>query len=150
MKTPEEMAKEYADTITTSCCGTSDIIIEAEKAFLAGYKSRQQEIDELKANWTFACEDKARALKELARAEINAQPQWISVKYRLPPEQDNQLLFLSIYKDVYLGGIELVSTNFGEFHLTYNGGHGYLDRANKVITHWMPLPNGPEEPTSTK
>ena len=38
MKTPEEMAEEYAETINT-CCGTSDIIIEAEKAFQAGYKT---------------------------------------------------------------------------------------------------------------
>jgi hypothetical protein len=39
MKTPEELAEKYADTITTSCCGTSDIIVEAETAFLAGYQA---------------------------------------------------------------------------------------------------------------
>ena len=162
MKTPEEMAIDYCEPILSDdyaksigredWIGTRCVKVgeghEMYKAFLAGYKSRQKEIDELKANWTFACEDKARALKELARAEINAQPQWISVKERLPSEQDNQLLFLSIYKDVYLGWIELVSTDLGEFHLTYNGGHGYLDRADKLISHWMPLPPAPEEETT--
>ena len=41
MKTPEELAEEYAQTIET-CCGTSDIIIAAETAFFAGYKAAQQ------------------------------------------------------------------------------------------------------------
>lgn len=40
MKTPEEMAEEYAQTID-ACCGTSDIIIAAENGFLAGYKAAQ-------------------------------------------------------------------------------------------------------------
>ena len=75
----------------------------------------------------------------------NMTPQWISVKDRLPPEQEGELLFLSIYKDVYLGWIELVSTDRDEWHLTHSEGHGYIDRADKVITHWMPLPPKPEE-----
>ncbi len=74
-----------------------------------------------------------------------AAPQWISVKERLPPEQEDKLLFLSIYKDVYLGWIELVSTDDGQFHLTYSEGHGYLDRADRLISHWMPLPAPPKE-----
>ena len=70
---------------------------------------------------------------------------WINVKHKLPPEQESELLFLSINKDVYLGWIELVSTDRDEWHLTHSRGHGYIDRADKVITHWMPLPLKPEE-----
>ena len=40
MKTPEEMAEEYCADIDL-CCGTSDIIIAAEKSFLAGYKAAE-------------------------------------------------------------------------------------------------------------
>lgn len=71
--------------------------------------------------------------------------EWISVKDRRPPEQEGELLFLSIYKDVYLGWIELVSTDRDEWLLTHSEGHEYIDRAEKVITHWMPLPPAPKE-----
>ena len=37
-KTPEQLAEEYATDIDL-CCGTSDIIIAAEIAFLAGYQA---------------------------------------------------------------------------------------------------------------
>jgi hypothetical protein len=40
-KTPEQMAEEFGTGIDL-CCGTSDIIIAAEKAFLAGYQAAQQ------------------------------------------------------------------------------------------------------------
>jgi len=70
MKTPEELAEEYADTITTSCCGTSDIIIEAETAFLAGYQA-------------------GRSNSEAVQA---AAPQWISVRERLPEDASNVLI----------------------------------------------------------
>lgn len=38
MTSPEQMAEQYAQTIET-CCGTSDIIIAAETAFIAGYQA---------------------------------------------------------------------------------------------------------------
>lgn len=41
MQTPEEMAEDWAQTIEL-CCGTSDILIAAENAFLAGYKAAQR------------------------------------------------------------------------------------------------------------
>lgn len=45
MKTPREMAEAFAQTIET-CCGTSDILIAAENAFLAGYKAGVEEAEE--------------------------------------------------------------------------------------------------------
>jgi hypothetical protein len=62
MQTPEEMAKEYADTITTSCCGTSDMIITAEKAFQAGYTTALEQLPRTdkvvapKKNWVAVLE----------------------------------------------------------------------------------------------
>jgi len=71
--------------------------------------------------------------------------EWISVKDRLPPEQEDGLLFCSIYDELFIGWVELGYTDAGQFHLTYAEGHCYLDRADKIITHWMPLPKPPEE-----
>lgn len=45
MKTPEQMAEEYGTGIDL-CCGTSDIIIAAEKGFLAGYKAGYESLRE--------------------------------------------------------------------------------------------------------
>jgi hypothetical protein len=140
MKAPEELAGEYAGTITTSCCGTSDFLL-----LLIEHDLIEQAIRWAKTTPSASERCNQCAVEGYKAGYKAAQPQWISVKDRLPPEQDNQSLFLSIYKDVYLGGIELVSTDFGEFHLTYNGGHGYLDRADKLISHWMPLPPAPEK-----
>lgn len=44
MKTPEQMAETFAQT-SDACCGTSDILIAAENAFLAGYKAGIQEAE---------------------------------------------------------------------------------------------------------
>lgn len=128
MKTPEEMAYDYGEKFDGIQISKNDINI----AWYAGFESRQKEINELKANWTFACEDKVRALKELARAERNAQPQWISVKDRLP--EDGQ-------------GVLVTTGKGGGTTATYFNGDGFYNGhlEDVVITHWMPLPPKPEE-----
>lgn len=45
MKTPEQLAEDYSEAIDL-CCGTSDIIIQAEGAFMAGYEAGQKESHE--------------------------------------------------------------------------------------------------------
>ena len=73
-KTPEELAEKWANKegdlwfadISTYTDGHKSAV---KQGFLAGYKARDKEIAELKTNWTFCCEDKARLLQELAAKE---------------------------------------------------------------------------------
>lgn len=128
MKTPEEMAEEYAKTEGQPW--------GCEQHFLAGYKAamneNKQKVQELEANWKFCCEDKARLLNELAAAErakeqvadvskvmcnttmeeikaigtveiipitnLPTPAKWISVKDRLPEERVWVLGYYSRYK----------------------------------------------------
>ena len=87
-KTPEELAKEYSQIIKASQDVDLDDLSwsliskwEAE-SFLAGFElaigkygfealrnKYEAQITELKANFTFCCEDKTRLLQELAAKE---------------------------------------------------------------------------------
>jgi len=74
MKTPEEMADEYAAIRSVA---DESVVLGANPwtkgAFIAGYQAAKDEyqakMQELEANWKFCCEDKARLLNELAAAE---------------------------------------------------------------------------------
>jgi len=146
-KTPEELAEKYANSVEASCCGTSDIIIEAEKSFLAGYQAAKDEYEaklkEVSTNWTFCCEDKARLLQEIAVAQIMpvtifpTSGQWISVKDRLPDSWDEYLVNIRNHR------CELATfTDFiNSWCLTGSDAAGLEDD----ITHWMPLPKPLEE-----
>jgi hypothetical protein len=138
MKTPEELAEKHGNSVEASCCGTSDIIIEAEKSFLAGYQARNKEVAELKANWTFCCEDKARLLKELGQAKA-AEPQWISVKDRLP-ENISDVLILTKEKEFHVGYYRSSDNDWN----MYNPCCSYHMQLHGVV-YWMPLPKPPEE-----
>lgn len=62
-----------------------------------------------------------------------AQPQWISVKDRLPDE-DGEMVLAS-------DGTRRVTANF--FH---DGQRFYFYNPHmEIVTHWMPLPKAPEE-----
>ena len=112
-KTPEQMAEEFGTGIDL-CCGTSDIIIAAEKAFLAGYQAAQQ---------------------------------WISVKERLP---ENSVGWTTVYGCIlsrwavqpgfYTKDSGVWVSRFVDQH---EDCHNYLPFES--VTHWMPLPNPPEE-----
>jgi hypothetical protein len=131
MKTPEEMAEEYASSITRE--SERFIRSDVEYAFLAGYKAAQETckviVTELKANWTFCCEDKSRLLKELSKAEA-ATPQWISVKDRLPDFE-----VLCIWVDVRRIAVNGLGAR----------GVGDCEPWEEGYTHWMPLPELPKE-----
>ena len=99
MKTPEEMAEEYADM-----CVSDDYYVPLKAGFLAGYRA--------------------------------AQPQWISVKDRLP-EVNTWALWL------YPFGPE-VNQYEGKgkgdcllFHRDYYN-------CKEDPSHWMPLPEAPK------
>jgi len=70
-KTPEELAEEYSKFDAATDIGT-DLGSYRQglfEGYLAGYQARDKEVAELKTNWTFCCEDKARLIKELGQAE---------------------------------------------------------------------------------
>ena len=65
------------------------------------------------------------------------QPKWISVKEKLPENDDNYLVFTSDRNDAVIA--------------TYYGDGEWLeyDSTNLIplVTHWMPLPEPPKEET---
>jgi len=63
--------------------------------------------------------------------------EWISVKDRLPPDDEHVLIFIPCYPGISLGS----------FHSDY----GWNDRCDSIqmphdnkVTHWMPLPETPK------
>lgn len=116
-KTPEEMAEELCADIDL-CCGTSDIIIAAEKAFKAGYKAAQDQSPDA--------------------------TKWISVKDRLPEDYQNCLFYVD-WIDVWDKGSERIT--YQEIGV-FNGKDCFYHRAHtdlKKVTHWMALPEAPKE-----
>jgi hypothetical protein len=97
MKTPEELAKEYASRYHNELSR-----LLAATSFLAGHQA--------------------------------AAPQWISVKDRLPEEDEVVLVHAQCHSAIMPKIIEL-------------GHWDTLVRRNgiKFITHWMPLPPPPKE-----
>lgn len=162
MKTPEEMAIRYSDLrefADRRLDHKAKMLLE--QGFLAGYQAAKDEdqakMQELKANWTFCCEDKARLLKELAVAErandqladagkvmnspekldssnsSNNSNGWISVKDRLP---EYTPMVLAMCTDGY--------------ELAYYGMYGQgwtntLGTEHLNVTHWHLLPAPPKE-----
>lgn len=63
-----------------------------------------------------------------------AQPKWISVKEKLPENDDNYLVFTSDRNDA------VIATYYGDGEwLEYD-----LTNLIPLVTHWMPLPEPPE------
>lgn len=58
---------------------------------------------------------------------------WISVKDRLPEPFEEVLVWVD-YGDI----------SFNSMKMTYRGLCGIWAAYDKFITHWMPLPKGPE------
>ena len=119
MKTPEEMAEEYADRLWESPKYYQPEWIEAEKGFLAGYK---------------AAENHFRDVTE------KVGPQWISVKDRLPDIYQRVLIL--IRGRIFISSIE------EEYGGEYRDGvirfwDGDWDWPE--VTHWMELPAAPKE-----
>jgi hypothetical protein len=116
MKTPEELAEEYA------MFGKSDVpdsvfkrqkIAEQKFDFLAGYQA--------------------------------AAPQWISVKDRLPKEDVAVLVYGQVLNDPPdVIGVRRRYNGDQEWKHTWESEDGFIYREDDV-THWMPLPKKPEE-----
>ena len=115
-KTPEELAREYADDWQKDCDYPEPLLSTVKKAtrmiFLAGYEA--------------------------------AKPQWISVEERLPKIPDNgsmsdDVLWLTRYGEIEVSCLERLRS---EFRVDW-GDAGLLKLDQ--FTHWMPLPEAPKE-----
>lgn len=81
---------------------------------------------------------------EALRAQQESKPQWISVKDRLPEDMGAVLVIVSgtPRKNITLDG----AYEFGE----YDPDEGWIlemwpEWKDATVTHWMPLPEPPEE-----
>jgi len=133
-KIPEELAADYVHAWWGPL--EDNMTLATRQAFIAGYQARDKEIAELKTNWTFCCEDKARLIKELGQAGA-AAPQWISVKDRLPEEDQEVLIYDWPFRFTCL----FWKSRESAFQWELSNGR------NCNPTHWMPLPNPPKDDT---
>lgn len=78
--------------------------------------------------------DDARALREAAEL-LKSVPEWVSVADRLPNDDATRL--------VWIGGLRSYAV------ADYYGDGEWIDRdycnLTRDVTHWMPLPDAPEE-----
>ena len=85
-------------------------------------------------------DDVARDALALIEHLETRQPKWISVKERLPVKQ---------FGVIVRTGHNLVTTGWRSYHVDVKGGELWeVDGAHNYrndVTHWMPLPEPPEE-----
>lgn len=92
-------------------------------------------------------EIKCLYVKEGYLAGYAAANRWIPVEEELPPEdtcESENTILVIYFNSIEIGKIEYTSTDPGQFHFTSMSGD-YIDRADKVITDWMPLPPLPNK-----
>jgi len=117
MKTPEELAEEWASNRCPEQGPEFIVWNMCKDDFLAGYQAGRLN----------------------SKAVQAAAPQWISVKDRLP-ENISDVLILSKEKESCVGYYRSSDNDWNmynpccSFHMELHG-----------VTHWMPLPKPPEE-----
>lgn len=75
-----------------------------------------------------------RSMEAWADEAARAQPRWVSVEERLPSPEVEVLVFT---RDRLIGVDKFFGTIFGQ--------PTFSQRGAKRITHWMPLPEPPED-----
>ena len=91
------------------------------------------------ADYKELCKD----YKELMQ-EYKQQIEWIGVKDK-PPEANKKLLFVNGKKEITFGYAYKREDGWdtGYDHLVWI--NDFISETNEVATHWMPLPNPPNE-----
>ncbi|CAB4166210.1 Domain of unknown function DUF551 [uncultured Caudovirales phage] len=152
MKTPEQMAEEYGTGIDL-CCGTSDIIIAAEKGFLAGYQAAKDQLaDADKVMFCVYCNDTHKGNCAIGKGKnhpafgfseivVKIESGWVSVKDRLPPPQTEVLWWNKTAHQAGVSSWEYMP--HCNDTMIYWGDAGNVSIKN--FTHWMPLPKPSEE-----
>ena len=92
------------------------------------------------------------------QAKAQAVPEWISVEDKLPetePNTDGVVCAVvcslgNVYRARYMHDVDIgVDTKYwSEFAVNYNGREYEHYEINAKISHWMPLPDAPQEPTN--
>jgi hypothetical protein len=140
MKTPEQMAEEFA---ANKWREWDDYVVdEAKAAFLAGYQAAKDEYKVAIDTYN----DVAKQMLEEAVRIISPQDQvadadkvmnssnnsngWISVKERLPEDYVDVLWYDPI--------------SLQPMRVDMNGALWRADFTNGSVTHWMPLPEAPK------
>ena len=122
MKTPEELAEEFANKYVTD-----PGYILSKAGFLAGYQAAQDQLADASKVMPDTCE---HILDMGKMVDVNG---WISVKDRLPEKKD-------------IGDIFLVWNAYERDVSTVRWQpYGFDDVNDMYISHWMPLPEIPED-----
>ena len=130
MKTPEQMAEEYAEDWHKDCDYPEEILKHTIKAtkttFLAGYKAGQEHPFQFQTKmWV---------------DPIGPQYRWISVKDRLPEEDEKVKILINFF----LEGTEVREVTKAAFRNGLWSGEG-VHITHPLVSHWMPLPKPPED-----
>lgn len=128
MKTPEQMAEEFANRITRESGRFTRHDVGC--AFFAGYKAAQDQLADASKVMT----DHILGMEKMVDANSsNNSNGWISVKDRLPEPSDSYLLVTQKYREQRQ--VEYAKFENGSWRASGIG----------IVTHWMPLPEPPKE-----
>ena len=109
--------------------------------------TREEAIEAIKCNWPDSRYTILREALDMAISALRQQehPQWISVKDRLPDYMGEVLVIVSgkPHENITLDGAYEIAE--------YDPVEGWIlemwpEWCSGVVTHWMPLPEPPEEP----
>jgi hypothetical protein len=145
-KTPEQMAREYAEFGTQGVPDSirkQQIMAKDKIAFLAGYQAAMNSPEK-----PDTCEHILDMEKMVDVNSSNNSNGWISVKERLPTDADGvtQLWMRGRSLAELVLGCHAVMFEYNEKIegvLDMNKSDGIWDLSD--FTHWMPLPKPPEE-----